>query len=184
MCFNITALNIGKLKGACTILEHMLGRELLYLVCRHHILEVMLRGVFECKFGSTTEPQPIIFKRFQNAWAKLKKKQYDTGISNETVKKYLPSEVIAMISASLKIKLMESQPRDNYKELLQVVLVFVGALNGTKVGFKSVGAISHARWMAKAIYYLKIFLFREQFKLSDEEHSALEALCIFLVRVY
>lgn len=84
MCFDTTASNTGRLKGACTILEHMLGRELLYLACRHHILEVMLRGVFECKFGPTTGPQPDIFKRFQNAWAKLDKKQYDTGISNKT----------------------------------------------------------------------------------------------------
>lgn len=184
MCFDTTASNTGRLKGACTILEHMLGRELLYLACRHHILEVMLRGVFECKFGSTTGPQPDIFKRFQNAWAKLNKKQYDTGISNEIVKKHLPSEVIANITADFNTKLTESQPRDDYKELLQLVLVFVGALNGTEVEFKSPGAISHARWMAKAIYCLKIFLFRGQFKLSDEEHSALEAVCIFLVRVY
>ena len=100
------------------------------------------------------------------------------------MKKHLSSEVIGNISADFKTKLMESQPRDDYKELLQLVLVFVGELNGTEVGFKSVGAISHARWMAKAIYCLKIFLFRGQFKLSDEEHSALEALCIFFVRVY
>lgn len=161
-----------------------MGRELLYLPCRHHILEVMLRGVFESKFGPTTGPHPDIFKRFQKAWPTLDKKQYDTGISNETVKKHVPPELIANISAEFKIKLMKSQPRDDYKELLQLVLVFVGALNGTEVGFKSVGAISHARWMAKAIYCLKMFLFRGQFNLSDEEHSALEAVCIFLVRVY
>jgi hypothetical protein len=134
MCFDTTASNTGRLKGACTILERILGRELLYLACRHHILEVMLRDVFECKFGSTTGPQPDIFKRFQNAWAKLNKKQYDSGIINEIVKRHLPSEVIANITADCNTKLTESQPRDDYKELLQLVLVFVGAMNGNGSG--------------------------------------------------
>lgn len=33
-------------KAQVTILEQMLARELLYIACRHHILEIILRGVF------------------------------------------------------------------------------------------------------------------------------------------
>ena len=75
MCFDTTASNTGRLKGACVILEQMLGRELLYLACCHHILEMMLRGVFDKKMGSTTGPHPDIFKRFITAWNKIDKRK-------------------------------------------------------------------------------------------------------------
>jgi hypothetical protein len=60
MCFDTTASNRGRFKGACVILEQMLGIELLYLAYRHHILEVRLRGVFDTKIGSSTGPYPDI----------------------------------------------------------------------------------------------------------------------------
>lgn len=184
MCFDTTASNTGKFKGACTILEQMLGKELLYLACRHHILEVLLRGVFECKLGSTTGPQPDIFKRFQNTWLTINKEKYEIGITDKLINKHLTPEVIKNISDDLKVKLTECQPRDDYKELMLLVLVFVGELDGHVVGFRTPGAIHHARWMAKAIYSLKIFLFRSQFKMSNEEQNALGDICVFLVKLY
>lgn len=38
--------------------------------------------------------------------------------------------------------------------------------------------------MAKAIYSLKINLFREQFRLTPKEESALRSICVFIVRLY
>ncbi|KAI5714347.1 hypothetical protein M8J76_015698 [Diaphorina citri] len=184
MCFDTTALNTGRLNGACTILEQMLDKELFYFACRHHILEVLLRGVFDVKLGSTTGPHPDLFKKFEKAWPNIDKTKYDLGISNKNVEKHITSQFITDITADFKSKLAEFQPRDDYKELLELVLVFIGTLDGREVGFKTLGAISHARWMAKAIYCLKIYLFRGQFQLTVKELSALEAICIFLVRIY
>lgn len=42
----------------------------------------------------------------------------------------------------------------------------------------------HARWMAKAIYSLKIFLFSEQFQLTLKEMQGLAEVNIFLIRYY
>lgn len=42
----------------------------------------------------------------------------------------------------------------------------------------------HARWMAKAIYSLKIFLFRSEFKLPARETKNLREICIFVVLFY
>lgn len=47
LCCDTTASNTGRLNGACVLLEQKLGRDLLYLPCRHHIYEIILRGVFE-----------------------------------------------------------------------------------------------------------------------------------------
>lgn len=181
MCFDTTASNTGRLNGACNLLEQMLGRELLYLACRHHVLEVLLRGVFDCKFGSTSGPQPDIFKRFQKEWSAIDKSKFDVG---ENVLKLLPKEEVENIKEELQRKLMECQPRDDYKELLQLALIYLGHLDGKDVRFRSPGPVHHARWMAKAIYCLKIQLFRDQFKLTSQEQEALEALCVFIVRVY
>lgn len=79
MCFDTTASNTGRMKGACTLIEKQLGKNLLYLACRHHILEVVLRSVFEHKMGSTTGPQPDIFRRFQMHWANIDQSKYMEG---------------------------------------------------------------------------------------------------------
>ncbi|XP_055838250.1 uncharacterized protein LOC129906492 [Episyrphus balteatus] len=184
MCFDTTASNTGRLKGSCKILQQMLDKELLYLACRHHILEVLLRGIFDCKLGSTTGPQPDIFKRFQNEWSKIDSKIYHTGISDKNVNKHLTPEVITQISGELKEKLQECHPRNDYKEFLHLVLIFVGVLDGSVVGFRTPGATHHARWMAKAIYSLKIFMFRSQFKMSNEKRNALGDICVFIVKIY
>lgn len=43
MCFDTTSTNTGHLNGACVLLEQMLGRSLLALACRHHILRLCLQ---------------------------------------------------------------------------------------------------------------------------------------------
>lgn len=53
-----------------------------------------------------------------------------------------------------------------------------------QVSFKRPGAVHHARWMAKAIYCLKIFIFRDEFVLSRKELNGLRQLCIFIVILY
>lgn len=75
------------------------------------------------------------------------------------------------------------QPRDDYKELLELSLIFWGETKNN-FSFKYPGPVHHARWMAKAIYSLKIFLFREVFKLTARESNNLRQICIFLVKTY
>lgn len=46
------------------------------------------------------------------------------------------------------------------------------------------GGMHHARWIAKAIYALKIWLFQKQFKLTAREEKGIRSICIFVVVVY
>ena len=151
MCFDTTASDTGRLKGAGAILEQMLGRELLYLACRHHILEILLSSVYNTKIGLTNGGHPDTFKRFLTVWSTIDKGKYDKGISDNLVQEQLTPEVISSVAAEFKTKITESHSTDDYKELLQLVLVFVGSLNGNVVGFGTTGTIHDARWMAKAI---------------------------------
>src|SRR6218665_722866 len=47
MCFDTTPSNIEAQAGACVLLEKKLGRDLISLACRHHIMELIVAKVFE-----------------------------------------------------------------------------------------------------------------------------------------
>ena len=74
--------------------------------------------------------------------------------------------------------------RDDYRELLLLAENFLGGDLTDKVQFFEHGAVHHARWMAKAIYFLKIYLFRKVFNWSLKEEKALIDICLFIVFVY
>ncbi|XP_044587995.1 uncharacterized protein LOC123267437 [Cotesia glomerata] len=73
--------------------------------------------------------------------------------------------------------------RDDYRELLQLSSIFLSATT-TNITFKRPGAVHHARWMAKAIYSLKIFLFRNEFHLTKSEIAGLRELSLFIIIFY
>lgn len=75
----------------------------------------------------------------------------------------------------------KTQIRADYKELLRLTLTFLGERSE---GFRACGATSHARFMSKNIYSLKMFLFREQFHLTARELQGVRDICIFIVRLY
>ena len=47
MSFDTTAVNTGRINGACISLEELLNKKLLLLACRHHILEEVFSEVFK-----------------------------------------------------------------------------------------------------------------------------------------
>jgi len=63
----------------------------------------------------------------------------------------------------------EQQPRDDYKKFLELIVLFLGDILPRRIAFHALGAVDHARWMAKALYCLKIFLFQKQFKLNAKK---------------
>jgi hypothetical protein len=50
--------------------------------------------------------------------------------------------------------------------------------------FRAPGPMHQARWMSKAIYSIKVWLFQSQFKLTPRESRGLLQLNIFLAKVY
>lgn len=62
--------------------------------------------------------------------------------------------------------------------------VFLGGVQPHGIKFRAPGADHHARWMSKAIYCLKIYIFQEQFTLKARENNGLREICIFLVMFY
>ncbi|KAG7167606.1 hypothetical protein Hamer_G030504 [Homarus americanus] len=57
--------------GACVRIEDELEQELVWIACRHHVLEIMLSDVFSLICGSTGSPETILFKRFKKQWRSI-----------------------------------------------------------------------------------------------------------------
>lgn len=181
MGFDTTSSNTGSQKGACLLLQNRLGRKLINFACRHHIYEIILRSVFELKLGPSSAPEVKVFERFMTAWPNIDQSSFQSGIHDEIVKSTLSEHVCNDMKNFCSNQLTKSQTREEYNEFLQLTLLFLGGGGGN---FRAPGPTSSARWMAKGIYSLKIFLFRDQFHLNARELKGLRDVCIFLVRIY
>jgi hypothetical protein len=54
LSFDTTASNTGVTNGACVLLEEKIGKPLLRLACRHHVMELMAAAVFSVEFENST----------------------------------------------------------------------------------------------------------------------------------
>jgi hypothetical protein len=112
--FDTTASNTGRKSGACTLIEEKMGRELLHLPCRHHIMEIIGSSVFAECHKSSVGPNVLIFKRFKLAWKNINKTEYK--VIEEQV-----GDREGLI-AFCRNQLIITQPRDDYRELLELDL--------------------------------------------------------------
>lgn len=179
LCCDTTNVNLGDKGGAAILLEQLMDKDLLYLACRRHVLELLLRAAFEQKFPGTTGPDVPMFRRFREQWPTFNVNDFESGFNGlETSLKNEVPHIVESINDFLK----EQQPRNDYRELLELSLVFLGF--GEEITFKKPGAIHHARWMSKAIFSIKMFLFRTAFKMSKSDQDKLYAVCKFIVFRY
>ena len=84
----------------------------------------------------------------------------------------------------IKKQLLQQQVRDDYREYLELSIIFLGKVPADDVKFKAPGATHHARWMNKVLNALKIWLFCRQFQLTASETIGLRNLAIFAVTTY
>jgi len=183
--FDTTASNTGRLNGSCVLLEKKLEKKLLWLACRHHVHEVLIGYVFNAAFGPTSGPNVSLFRRFKEYWPQIDPQVYapcnDSRLGTEL-------EILKMETVNFALDILNGQaghlPREDYRELLELVLIFLGETPPRGVRFRVPGAFHHARWMSKLIYVLKIFLFQNQFKLTKRESVGCLDFGLFVSLIY
>lgn len=183
ICCDTTSTNSGVDNGACALIEEHLGRDVMWLMCRHHISELLLKEVFQLRMPNTTEPNVPMFVKFHDSWKTLDKTKFNSGMADKKIKKIMNGEEREDIINFCTGQLSKKQCRDDYKEFLELVLKFLDAPDAHKIPFRLPGPMHHARFMSKAIYSLKMFLFRKQSLMKSEE-NILRDICIFIVRLY
>ena len=168
-------------------LEELLERELLYLACRHHVYEVVLSSAVKSAMGPSTGPGNKLFYKLQRQWNSLDKTSVTTASDTPSIK-IEDSETLSAFKARTVPVIMEAlgqaQPRDDYKELLQLVLLFLGEATVDEIPLRRPGAHHHSRWMAKGIYALKLFLLQRQFQMTSDELEGITSVSLFVALVY
>lgn len=124
-----------------------------------------------------------MFARFREEWNKLQSKTHMAGVHEDEVSVKIPVPVQIEIKSFCLNLLKEKHARADYKEFLELVLLFLGE-DLADYHFKKPGVMSHARWMSKAIYSLKMFLYRKHFRLTQAELKGLRDVCNFIVLLY
>lgn len=184
LSFDTTSSNTGRINGACTLVEQELGRNLLHLGCRHHIHEIILEEVFSTTMGPSSGPDIQLFKRFKAFWSNIVFTDYKPGIDVPNIAIAL-ADVLDETKSFITDQLDRSHQREDYRELLELALIFIGGVPRRGLLFRKPGAIHRARFMARLIYALKIYIFRESgFKLTDREVRGLGDFCVFGVASY
>jgi len=141
LCFDTTSSNTGIHTGAITVIQRAFQKRLLFLPCRHHILELLSTAVFDLFFASSG-PQIALFSRFKDYWRKIDVKNFTSIDADTTVPgnrcastscimtdaerqwlREIKGEVVTFLKQQLT---QERQPRQDYLELIKLSLIMLG----------------------------------------------------------
>lgn len=126
-----------------------------------------------------------LFKIFQKQWIQIDKTRFKVGddsLFNSTGLLAQRHEMYEYYSDAIEIQ----QPRDDYHELLMLCRYFLAGANNTDIEFKfrAPGACHRARWISKAIYCIKMYMFQHQLNLSETEIKSITEMSLFISLVY
>lgn len=178
-----TATNTGGSNGVLTVFEDEIKTNVLNILCRHHIQELNLSSAMRAALGEIEAPTITLFETLKVAWPRIKERGYqyqqcEQPILNTPSLRSLYNNAKKTLVGHAKSKHI----RDDYAELNDLCLKFFGIK--THKGFMVPGSISKARWMAKAIYALKVYLFRYELDLDDEFVNDLMEFALFVTIIY
>lgn len=175
------AVNTGQWGGVCALIEDALEIFLLHLLCRHHVLEVVLKEVFHEVFGVSRAPRIDTFDVLNENWEFIQQNNY-SPIDQEKLHHPLVERLAREAKQIISKHVREHQFRNDYNELNDLVLKFLGIKTGK--AFHVPGATSNARWMVRGIYAIKLYLFRNQIELDSDFELDLERFCLFVSLIY
>ena len=164
--WDTTAVNTGVDHGACAYIEHRRSTALLQCACQHHIAKVHMTHVFDRVRGARKAPEDLVLKRMKNLW-----ELYQPDIDHITAFTWPQEQNSPRFRLARKTRdwaqlCMQNAVwvREDYMELLELIAAYLGLpiLRHTVLVIRCVGAIHHARFMAKAIMFLKMVLLSDK----------------------
>ncbi|KAG0700150.1 hypothetical protein GWK47_025682 [Chionoecetes opilio] len=125
MAFDTTAANTVMVQGACIRIKRALEKPLVLLACRHHILEVVLKDVFEACMGPSSGPNIALFKRLQNRWPIVDQSRPQpltpTALSSDE-----EAHRLEMLGHLKRLLDCGNHPREDYKEIILLSVAYLG----------------------------------------------------------
>ncbi|KAK0066934.1 hypothetical protein Bpfe_003669 [Biomphalaria pfeifferi] len=128
--------------------------------------------------------------RFKKAWPNIDQTVYrplDDPRVDDPSDPFLQELKHATVSFLQNMLLAKSgyMPREDYREVTELCLLILNtSVCDQPYSFRAPGAYHLARWMAKLNYSFKIYLFRDQFKVTPKELKSLREFCLFASLIY
>ena len=171
MSWDTTASNTGRKKGAATYFESRLRRAIFWLACRHHIGELHVKHRdLNIRVPNTKAPEDIMFKKFQAIFESLPPCNYRSFewpamlVHPMDFLTTCALDVLQWGTEQMR-EGMFNQQRDDYRELCELVVVYLGGAVSrkrkagvTQIAFtmRHPGAFHQARFLRKALYLIKM----------------------------
>lgn len=174
-----TNVNSGEFGGVCALFENETERDVLNIMCRHHIHELNLGCAMRTALGVIEAPTITIFDQIKAEWPGIKARGFPYKPCPQQI---LNGAHLRSLYLHAKRSLIQDAEnvhiRDDYAELNDLCLKFFGIK--TQKTFMVPSSISKARWMAKAIYGLKMYLFRDELDLEEDFEEDLLQFVLFV----
>ncbi|XP_065670924.1 uncharacterized protein LOC136089128 [Hydra vulgaris] len=161
--FDTSSVNTSSKKGVCIRLAAELNRPLLLLACRHHIYE---RHIIHCwniyPSSKTNGPDNPLFKKLKDVWNSIDQNSIVLNkVKIEDISdSWLQVQFKEALSFSQNIIRMKTMKKDgcrsDYLELVELTTMVLSGDEQYKL--RKPGPVHHARFMAKGIYFLKMYL--------------------------
>ena len=185
--FDTTSSNSGWKTGTCMRVEQSLEKPVLWLACRHHIHELHIKHVVGKVTGNTKDPGVALFRRLKKDWNSLQVDKINPSslvkLDLSDAEPWLLEHAHSVLTWANEHNATDTWPRSDYKELLQLSIMYLGG-HIEHFKFRYPGPDHHARWMSKAIYYLKLALLSEYFHLVEKELKDVKVIAEFVALFY
>src|SRR6218665_1000466 len=124
-----------------------LQKEVLYLACRHHINEILLEEAFSIIQRGLPLALPFYFskdlKHFGRTFLSL-----TSNLEYKSSQLLLLSWIFQLMSVHFAFRQFEmTHQREDYRELLELTLMFLRRVPPRGISFRKPGAIHRARFM-------------------------------------
>ena len=178
LAFDTTAKNSGVKNGAAVLFQRkFVGKEVLYLACRHHIFEIVLSVVWEFYMGKTKSSKDTfcnkVAKEFADINTDTEFQILSSSCFSQPYLQNMRTKTIHLLTALLTNPNSKEQiPRDDYREAIELCLVMLGCPPPRwqeQTRWLKCGATSNARWMHTMLYAPKAYAFGDKFSFVDDE---------------
>jgi hypothetical protein len=167
VCCDTTSTNTGRRGGIIHLLTEVIKKPLLWLLCRHHIIEIHISHVMKTLFAPTKGPDRKIYRSFREQWEKyredIRKAENVQHFKRFDETKLLVGSKLYSIYQDAKsyIKyLLENEvfSRGDYNHLVEYIAFYLNIESSRLNDFKiyQPGACHNARFMADALYILAL----------------------------
>ena len=122
LVFDTTSINTGIRSGVAVSLEQAFGSKLLFLACRHHVLELLCGAAASMIYSITKSPNEAVFQVLASRCSVLDKFNFHVHKAKCRKEKIEIQNIVEFCQTAL----LDDFFRKDYQEILELTIIFLG----------------------------------------------------------